>query len=113
MSSCRLYRPLFSFLFLSFSFLLVIIGNKIDLERQRVVTEQEAVDYATSVGAQHFNTSAKLNKGLEETFIGLTRQMMEVFPDGGGSKKSMALSGAGPGVDSGAATDRADGGCNC
>lgn len=57
---------------------LVIIGNKIDLERQRTVTQKEAEDYAATVGAQHFHTSAKLNKGLEETFVGLTRRMMEV-----------------------------------
>ena len=74
-----------------------------------------AEDYAATVGAQHFQTSAKLNKvllvfdtdclfslvcfskGLEETFVGLTKQMMSVFPDGGVAKKSMALSGAGPG----------------
>ncbi len=41
---------------------LVIIGNKIDLERTRTVTLKEAEDYAKSVGAQHFSTSAKLNK---------------------------------------------------
>ena len=92
---------------------LVIIGNKIDLERQRNVSLQEAESYAATVGAQHFSTSAKLNKGLEETFIGLTRQMMQVFPQGGGAKKSMALSGAGPGVDSGASVERSEGGCNC
>merc|ERR1711991_1248145 len=92
---------------------LVICGNKIDLERQRTVTEKEAEDYAASVGAQHFNTSAKLNKGLEDTFVGLTRLMMEAFPEGGGANKSMALSGAGPGVDSGYSAEKTDGGCNC
>jgi Ras-related protein Rab-21 len=93
---------------------LVIVGNKIDLERQRTVTQKEAEDYAGTVGAQHFQISAKLNKGLEETFIGLTRQMMTMFPEGGGAKKSMALSGAGPGIDSSAGGERGDsGGCNC
>lgn len=72
---------------------LVIIGNKVDLERNRTVPLKEAEDYAKSVGAQHFLTSAKLNKGLEELFIGLTRQMMEIFPEGGASKKSMSLAG--------------------
>ncbi len=108
---------------------LVIIGNKIDLERQRTVTQKEAEDYAATVGAQHFHTSAKLNKGLEETFVGLTRRMMEVtnllffsppllsfdqvFPEGGAAKKSMALSGAGPGVDEGASTGAAKSECGC
>ena len=94
---------------------LVIIGNKVDLERSRVVSQKEAEDYAATVNAQHFQTSAKLNKGLEECFIGLTRQMMSVFPQGGGAnKKSMALSGAGPGVvaGSGSQAERSEG-CNC
>lgn len=91
---------------------LVIIGNKIDLERSRTVTIKEAEDYAVSVGAQHFSTSAKLNKGLEELFIGLTRQMMEVFPDGGSSRKTTTLAGAGPGVGSGDEAP-ANTGCSC
>ncbi len=92
---------------------LVIIGNKIDLERQRVVSQKEAEEYASTVGAQHFQTSAKLNKNLEETFVGLTRRMMEVFPEGGAAKKSMALSGAGPGVDENASAGEKGSECGC
>lgn len=33
--------------------------------------------YAMSVGAKHFHTSAKLNKGIEEMFLELTRLMIE------------------------------------
>lgn len=47
---------------------IAIAGNKIDLEKNRHVDEREAIDYATSVGAQHFHTSAKSNRGLEEVF---------------------------------------------
>ena len=32
--------------------------------------------YAKSVGATHFNTSAKMNKGIEELFLHLSQQMM-------------------------------------
>ena len=32
--------------------------------------------YATSVGAKHFQTSAKTNKGIEEMFLELTRQLI-------------------------------------
>lgn len=31
--------------------------------------------YSKSVGATHYNTSAKLNKGLDEVFIHLTKSM--------------------------------------
>lgn len=33
--------------------------------------------YAKSVGATHFHTSAKLNRGIEEMFLELSKQMME------------------------------------
>eukprot|EP00058_Branchiostoma_floridae_P001759 XP_002587247.1 hypothetical protein BRAFLDRAFT_129905 [Branchiostoma floridae] len=56
---------------------LCIAGNKIDLEKQRNVPADEAEAYATSVGAKHFHTSAKLNKGVEEMFLDLTKRMLE------------------------------------
>jgi len=56
---------------------LAIAGNKSDLERNRVVSVEEAEKYAESVGAKHFSTSAKLNKGLEELFLDLTKRMIE------------------------------------
>lgn len=33
--------------------------------------------YANKVGAIHFQTSAKLNKGVEEMFLALTQKMLE------------------------------------
>jgi len=57
--------------------ILAIAGNKIDLERNRVVTLTEAEEYANSVGAKHFSTSAKLNKGVNEIFLDLAKRMIE------------------------------------
>ncbi len=34
------------------------------------------IRYAKSVGASHYLTSAKLNRGVEEAFLGLTQQML-------------------------------------
>lgn len=56
---------------------LVIAGNKIDLEKKRQVNEREAVEYAKSVGAQHMLTSAKTGKGVEATFLAITKQMLK------------------------------------
>ncbi|XP_063837436.1 ras-related protein Rab-21 [Ostrinia nubilalis] len=56
---------------------LVIAGNKIDLEHDRTVPLEEAESYATMVGAKHFYTSAKLNQGVEDLFLELTREMSE------------------------------------
>lgn len=52
---------------------LAIAGNKMDLKR--VVPLEEAEAYAASVGAKHFNTSAKLNQGIEELFLDMAKRM--------------------------------------
>lgn len=57
---------------------LVIVGNKIDLSKDRHVDPEMAESYADSVGATHYETSAKNNIGVEEVFIGLTKQMVAV-----------------------------------
>ncbi|XP_061524241.1 ras-related protein Rab-21 isoform X2 [Phycodurus eques] len=56
---------------------LCIVGNKIDLDKDRNVSTEEAESYATSVGAKHYQTSAKLNKGIEELYLDLCKRMME------------------------------------
>ncbi|CAG9833094.1 unnamed protein product [Diabrotica balteata] len=56
---------------------LVIVGNKSDLEKDRHVDVEEAKTYAEKVKAMHFQTSAKLNEGVEEMFLALTQKMLE------------------------------------
>mmetsp|Transcript_4536 Transcript_4536/g.6332 ORF Transcript_4536/g.6332 Transcript_4536/m.6332 type:complete len:218 (-) Transcript_4536:51-704(-) len=67
---------------------LAIAGNKIDLERNRVVPLEKAEAYAQSVGAKHFSTSSKLNKGLHELFLDMTKRMVEQKMRDGGSSTS-------------------------
>ncbi|XP_057333728.1 ras-related protein Rab-21 isoform X2 [Microplitis mediator] len=55
---------------------LAIAGNKIDLEKDRNVSIEEAEEYAKQVGAVHFHTSAKQNRNIEEMFLDLTRRMI-------------------------------------
>mmetsp|Transcript_14222 Transcript_14222/g.23669 ORF Transcript_14222/g.23669 Transcript_14222/m.23669 type:complete len:214 (-) Transcript_14222:205-846(-) len=68
--------------------IIVIAGNKIDMEKNRNVDEGEAIRYAESVGAAHFHTSAKANRGLEEVFGVLAQKMLErknvAISEGGG-----------------------------
>ena len=40
-----------------------VLGNKCDLQAQRCVSLQLAQEYATSVGARHFETSALSEEG--------------------------------------------------
>lgn len=56
---------------------LVIVGNKTDLEKDRNVSIEEAEEYASKVGATHFQTSAKQNTGIEEMFLSLTQKMLD------------------------------------
>lgn len=51
---------------------LTIVGNKIDLKNDINVPLETAESYAQSVGATHFETSAKNNIGVEELFLELT-----------------------------------------
>eukprot|EP00020_Sapocribrum_chincoteaguense_P003290 CAMPEP_0170749386 /NCGR_PEP_ID=MMETSP0437-20130122/10367_1 /TAXON_ID=0 /ORGANISM="Sexangularia sp." /LENGTH=223 /DNA_ID=CAMNT_0011088305 /DNA_START=57 /DNA_END=723 /DNA_ORIENTATION=+ len=75
---------------------LVIAGNKVDLERNRAVPIAEAERYAASVGATHYSTSAKLNKGIGEMVVGLTRKMIEAEGSSkGGSSSSSSRRGGG------------------
>ncbi|PAA46768.1 hypothetical protein BOX15_Mlig008977g1 [Macrostomum lignano] len=55
---------------------LYLVGNKIDLERDRHVPLANAEEFASSVGAKHCGTSAKLNRGVEEAFARLTADML-------------------------------------
>lgn len=57
---------------------LAIAGNKSDLAKDRAVPLETAEAYAAQVGAKYYETSAKLNDGVEELFLGLTSQMIEV-----------------------------------
>ena len=55
---------------------LTIAGNKTDLERQRVVSRQDASEYAESVGAHYAETSAKQNRGLDELFSTMGKRLL-------------------------------------
>uniref|UniRef100_A0A8C5VJ38 Ras-related protein Rab-21 n=1 Tax=Microcebus murinus TaxID=30608 RepID=A0A8C5VJ38_MICMU len=71
---------------------LCIVGNKIDLEKERYVSIQEAESYAESMGAKHYHTSAKQNKGIEELFLDLS-QVDERAKGNGSSQPETARRG--------------------
>ncbi|XKL63605.1 hypothetical protein PGB90_005969 [Kerria lacca] len=56
---------------------IVIVGNKIDLEKDRTVSLELAEQYAKQVEAEHYLVSAKLNRGIEELFLQLTQKMLQ------------------------------------
>eukprot|EP00478_Filoreta_tenera_P002038 GABV01002085.1.p1 GENE.GABV01002085.1~~GABV01002085.1.p1 ORF type:complete len:248 (+),score=69.95 GABV01002085.1:101-745(+) len=67
---------------------LFIAGNKIDRERDRQVPDADAQAYASKVGAQLTFTSAKTGKGVEDTFLGILKTLVQ-------NQKSAAASGGG------------------
>merc|ERR1712087_141592 len=72
---------------------IVIAGNKSDLERQRLVSQQTAALYAESVGASYAETSAKTGRGIDEAFAVMARQLLRagqlVAEMGRSSKRSL------------------------
>lgn len=65
--------------------ILAIAGNKCDMQKNRQVDEAEAEEYAKSVGAIHLLCSAKTGKNVEQTFLELTKGMLQLNKDKAGS----------------------------
>lgn len=55
---------------------LVLAGNKTDMERNRQVTNEDAEAYAASVDAQLIGTSAKVNRGVEQAFLNIAKRLI-------------------------------------
>ncbi|PRP78653.1 homogentisate 1,2-dioxygenase [Planoprotostelium fungivorum] len=55
----------------------VIVGNKIDLERDREVSTSDGKDFATSINSPFFEASAKTRINVEEPFAALVRQLRQ------------------------------------
>lgn len=58
------------------STVLMIVGNKLDLARNRAISSEEAKQYASSMGAMYEETSAKENLGIESAFERLCKAMI-------------------------------------
>lgn len=58
----------------------VIVGNKTDLIKdQKLKYDPEAhMNYAKSVGATHYLTSAKLNENIDDVFLDISKQMIKI-----------------------------------
>ena len=55
---------------------IVLVGNKSDFESQRQVSEQVAIEYATSIGASHFTASARIGQNVHEIFEDIAKRML-------------------------------------
>ncbi|CAI5441350.1 unnamed protein product [Caenorhabditis angaria] len=59
------------------SAVLMIVGNKIDMENERTVSRETAEEYAKTENAFYSETSAKENIGISTAFETLTEKMIE------------------------------------
>ncbi|MFW9822556.1 MAG: Rab family GTPase [Candidatus Thorarchaeota archaeon] len=58
----------------------ILIGNKTDLNDQRVVTTEKGIELAEDIQASDFiETSAKLGENIEEAFLLLVRQILSNY----------------------------------
>lgn len=54
---------------------LVLVGNKCDLEEERVVSKATGIEYSKSLGCTFMEASAKCRISVEEIFYDLVRQI--------------------------------------
>ncbi|MFW9822477.1 MAG: GTP-binding protein [Candidatus Thorarchaeota archaeon] len=57
---------------------LILVGNKSDLEGDRVVTTEEGMNLAKELGVYYMETSAKTNENIEEVFEWVALQIINV-----------------------------------
>ena len=62
------------------NFPLVLVGNKCDLAKDRVISEEEAQELADTMGAIYLETSAKETINVEECFFTLVRDIRKKSP---------------------------------
>ena len=65
----------------------VLIGNKTDLEEKRVISYNQAKEFADSYGLKYIETSAKKNLNVNEAFATLGRELMLASEDKRKNKK--------------------------
>jgi Ras-related protein Rab-21 len=57
--------------------LIAVACNKCDLSSRREVSMEQAQEFAASLGATLFETSAKTNQGVEELFLDLSAKLLQ------------------------------------
>eukprot|EP01087_Luapelamoeba_hula_P019674 TRINITY_DN654_c0_g1_i11.p1 TRINITY_DN654_c0_g1~~TRINITY_DN654_c0_g1_i11.p1 ORF type:complete len:533 (+),score=69.97 TRINITY_DN654_c0_g1_i11:253-1851(+) len=58
--------------------IVVLVGNKSDLEQQRQVSTEEAQDLAHSWGIHYIECSAKTNHNIAKIYFGISRQWLQM-----------------------------------
>ncbi|GFR61060.1 Ras-related protein Rab-1C-like [Elysia marginata] len=113
---------------------LCLLGNKSDLESGRKVSKEDAEEYAASIDALFYETSALKNMGIEDAFLKVSKNLINLYetvPNSGmggmlgqnqqappdvfssGSSSADVASGGMRLTDGGKDAGRSDGNCAC
>ncbi|RWS27128.1 ras-related protein Rab-21-like isoform X2 [Leptotrombidium deliense] len=66
---------------IDYSITLCYVGNKCDLKYERKVSSEEAEEYAESINAKYFETSALTNEGISEVFLHIAKCLVAKSDD--------------------------------
>ncbi len=61
--------------------IVVVVGNKVDLAKHRVVTDRQGKLFADSIDALFFETSARENAGIDALFLEVCKKLLVVSRD--------------------------------
>lgn len=75
LEDCRRYS--------SHNIVIMLIGNKSDLEEKRAVSREEGEAFAQKNGLQFLETSAKTAENVEEAFLQSANKIYEIMEAGG------------------------------
>lgn len=90
----------------------LLVGNKIDLENRRVVTQKMAMEKASQWGVPYIETSAKTRQNVDQVFLELMRMIRSRSSHLLETKQSRSADGLGGSGASSKVTQRIKSGCS-
>ena len=67
--------------------IIVVAGNKCDIEKERQINRQEALKFCRKANIRHVDTSAKTGNGVNEAFECIAEQILESEMNSSKSKR--------------------------
>ncbi|OHT00101.1 small GTP-binding protein [Tritrichomonas foetus] len=65
---------------------IVVVGNKIDMVKERCISAQQAERFAQSIHAKYFEVSAKTGQGIDMLFLHVGSLLVKLQPKGPASR---------------------------
>ena len=57
---------------------MILVGNKIDIEKERRIPREDALDLAARLECPHYEASAKMGDNVEKFFLDITKKCLEI-----------------------------------